>query len=85
MGSAAELQSKGQVQNQALSHFHAAAALALVGDLKEARSAARAWLALDPNFTIRRYRVSAKSDNSIYLTKRERIYEGMRRAGLPEG
>jgi tetratricopeptide (TPR) repeat protein len=72
-------------QNQALSHFHAAAALGLVGDLKEARSAARAGLALDPNFTIRRYRVSAKSDNSIYLTKRERIYEGMRRAGLPEG
>ena len=72
-------------QNQALSHFHFAAALGLVGDLTEARSAAQAGLALDPDFTIRRYRVSAKSDNPVYLTKRERIYEGMRTAAIPEG
>jgi TolB-like protein/Tfp pilus assembly protein PilF len=71
--------------NQALSHFHFAAALALVGDLKEARSSAEAGLALDHSFTIRRYRVNAKSDNAIYLARRERFYEGMRIAGVPEG
>ena len=71
--------------NQALSHFHFAAALALVGDRREARSSAEAGLALDPSFTIRRYRVNAKGDNAIYLARRERFYEGMRIAGAPEG
>jgi hypothetical protein len=64
---------------------HFAAALGLVGALTEAQSAAQAGLVLDPDFTIRRYRVSAKSDNPVYLTKRERIYEGMRTAAIPEG
>jgi tetratricopeptide (TPR) repeat protein len=68
--------------NHAVSHFHFAAALALVGELREARSSAEAGLALDPGF---RYRVNAKSDNAIYLARRERFYEGMRIAGVPEG
>lgn len=72
-------------RNHALSHFQFAAALALVGDLKEARSVAAAGLALDPSFTIRRYRINAKGDNPAYLAKRECFYEGMRLAGLPEG
>jgi TolB-like protein/class 3 adenylate cyclase len=72
-------------RNNALSHFHFAAAQALVGDLKEARSAAEAGLALDRSFTIRRYRINAKGDNPTYLAKRERFYEGLRLAGVPEG
>jgi TolB-like protein len=72
-------------QNHALSHFHFAVAQALVGDVREARSAAQAGLVLDPGFTIRRYRVNAKSNNPTYLAKRERFYEGMRIAGVPEG
>jgi TolB-like protein len=71
-------------RNHALSHFQFAAAQALVGDLKEARSTAEAGLALDRSFTIRRYRINAKGDNPIYLAKRERFYEGMRLAGVPE-
>jgi TolB-like protein/Tfp pilus assembly protein PilF len=71
-------------RNHALSHFHFAAALALLGDLKEARSVAAAGLALDPGFTIRRYRINAKVDNPVYLEKRQRFYQGMRLAGLPE-
>jgi TolB-like protein/class 3 adenylate cyclase len=71
-------------RNHALSHFHFAAAQALVGDLKEARSTAEAGLALDRSFTIRRYRINAKGDNPTYLAKRERFYEGMRMAGVPE-
>ena len=70
--------------NHALSHFHLAAALALLGDLKEARSSAEAGLALDPSFTIRRFRINAKGDNPTYLAKRERFYEGMRLARVPE-
>ena len=72
-------------RNHALSHFHFAAALALLGDLKEARAAAAAGLILDPSFTIRRYRTDARVDNPGYLAKRKRFYEGMRLAEVPEG
>ena len=41
--------------------------------------------ALNANFTIRRARASASSDNPTYLAQRERIYDGMRKAGVPEG
>ncbi|WP_426616160.1 winged helix-turn-helix domain-containing tetratricopeptide repeat protein [Bradyrhizobium sp. McL0616] len=73
--------------NFALAHFHLAGALAMMGDLKEARSIAEAGLALDPDFTICRYEVSALflSDNPAWLARRERLYEGMRMAGLPDG
>jgi hypothetical protein len=39
---------------------------------------------LEPGFTIGRFRAGARSDNTAYLRGRERIYEGMRRAGIPE-
>jgi TolB-like protein len=70
--------------NWPLSHFLLAAALTLLGSLDEARAAAQAGLALDPSFTIRRFRESANSDNPTYLAKRERLYEGMRIAGVPD-
>ena len=72
-------------RNFPLAHFYLAAALAHLDRLDEARSAVQAGLALDPNFTISRFRARASSDNSIYLTQRERIRDGMREAGLPEG
>jgi TolB-like protein len=72
-------------RNHPLSHFHFATALALVGDLREARLVAEAGLALDPSFTIRRYRINAKCDNPIYLARRQRFFEGLRMAGVPEG
>jgi hypothetical protein len=72
-------------RNHPLAHFHFAAALGLIGDMRGARSAALAGLALDPSFTIRRYRINAKSGNPTYLETRERIYEGMRLAGVPKG
>jgi TolB-like protein/class 3 adenylate cyclase len=71
--------------NHPVGHFHLAAAQALLGSQSEARASAQAGLALDPTFTMRRYRAGASSDNPIYLAGRERIYEGMRIAGLPEG
>lgn len=72
-------------RNHALSHFHYATALALVGNLKEARAISEAGLALDPSFTIRRYRVNAKGNNPTYLARRKRFYEGMRMGGIREG
>ena len=72
-------------RNFPLAHFYLAVALAHLGRLDEARSALQAGLALDPTFTISRFRARASSDNPTYLTQRERIRDGMRKAGLPEG
>ena len=72
-------------RNVPLTHFNLAAALALLGRFEEARTAAQTGLALDPSFTISRYQRNLSSDNQTFLTKRERIYEGMRMAGVPEG
>jgi hypothetical protein len=66
-------------------HFALAAASGLLGALDDARRAARGGLALNPGFTIRRLRAAKFSDNPTYLVGQERICEGMRIAGAPEG
>jgi tetratricopeptide (TPR) repeat protein len=71
-------------RNYPAAHFNLAAALALVGELDEARATAQAGLALNPSYTIRRYRTNTPSNHPVYLAGRERIYEGMRMAGVPE-
>ena len=50
-------------RNFPFAHFFLAAALAPLGALDEARAAVQAGLALDPGFTLRRYRAGASSDN----------------------
>ena len=45
-------------------HFFLAAALALLGRLDEAQVAAQAGLALDPSFTVRRFRAGAAEQQS---------------------
>jgi TolB-like protein/class 3 adenylate cyclase len=72
-------------RNFPLTHFGLSATLALLGSLDEASAVAKAGLAIVPSFTIRRFRDGAQSDNPIYLAARERLYEGMRLAGIPEG
>jgi TolB-like protein/class 3 adenylate cyclase len=72
-------------RNYPIVHFGLATALALLGSLDQAKAAADAGLTLDPSFTICRFRNGASSDNPTYLAKRERIYQGMRMAGVPEG
>jgi tetratricopeptide (TPR) repeat protein len=74
-------------RNYSVGHFNLAAALARLGELDEARAAVQAGLALDPGFTIRRLRdaTNARSDDPTYRAGRERIIEGMRMAGVPEG
>ena len=47
-------------------HFNLAAALALIGELGEARATAQAGLALNPNFTIRRYSTNTPSNHPVY-------------------
>jgi len=74
-------------RNYSAAHFFFAAVLARLGELDQARAAVQAGLALDPGFTIRRYRdaTSSFSDNPIYLAGCERNIQGMRLAGVPEG
>jgi TolB-like protein/class 3 adenylate cyclase len=72
-------------RNFPTSHLALAAALGLLGAIDEARAAAKAALALNPGFTIRRLRTHKFSDNPTYLAGRERMCEGLRLAGVPEG
>ena len=45
----------------------------------------RALVESDETSPISRFRGSPPSDNPTYLAQRERIYDGMRKAGVPEG
>jgi TolB-like protein len=72
-------------RNHPIAHFFLAAVLAHVGELDEARGTAQAGLALNPSFSIRRYRTNNPSNHPVYLAGRERVYEGLRMAGVPEG
>ena len=71
-------------RNASIAHFFLAVGLAQLSRIEEARAAIKTGLALNPKFTINRFRAGAESDNLTFLTQRERIYEGMRKAGVPE-
>ena len=72
-------------RNNPYTNFLLAASLAHLGRLDEARAAVQAGLALNPEFNMRRYRAGAASDNPTFLAQRERVVEGLRKAGVPEG
>ena len=72
-------------RNFPLAHFYLGVALADLGRLGEARLEAREGLSIDPTFTVRRYRADEPTDNPVFLTRRQQIYEIMRRIGVPEG
>jgi hypothetical protein len=63
-----------------------AAALALLGRLDEARSSVKAGLALNRTYAISRDRAArtARSDDPTYLAGLKPIFDGMRKAGVPE-
>ena len=71
-------------RNYPLNHFYMAAALANLGRLDEAQAEVKAGHALAPNYSIARFLSMAESDNPTYLKQRERILEGLRKAGVPE-
>jgi tetratricopeptide (TPR) repeat protein len=70
--------------NYPISQFHLAAALSHLGRLEEARAAAEAGLAREPKFTLAGFRAVKYSDSPAHLAWRERLVNGMRRAGVPE-
>ena len=72
-------------RNDVFSYFFLAAALAELNRLDEARSAMEVGLKLNPTFSISRMRAAgALSDDPKYLDYRQRLYEGLRKAGAPE-
>ena len=71
--------------NYPTGRFNMAATLMELGRLDEARAEVQAGLALNPGFTLRRYRDGAQSDNPVFLKGRARIIEDMRKSGVPEG
>jgi tetratricopeptide (TPR) repeat protein len=72
-------------RNHPLAHFYFAAATALLVRQGDARSSLHEGLGLNPTFTLARFRAGASSDDPTYLAQRERVIEGMRKAGVPEG
>jgi TolB-like protein/Flp pilus assembly protein TadD len=66
-------------------HFSLAAALALHGEVDEAKATATRALALNPSYTIRRLCAIKSSENPTYLAGHERLCEGLRLAGILEG
>ena len=73
-------------RNLPTAYFGLAAALAQLGRLDEARSAVKAGLALNPTFAVSRARAAwtAMSDDPTYLSQLEPIFEGLRKARVPE-
>ena len=74
-------------RNFPVTYFRLAAALAQLGQLDEAHSAVKAGLALNPAFAISRARAdwTARSDDPTYLAQLEPIFDGLGKAGVPEG
>jgi tetratricopeptide (TPR) repeat protein len=73
-------------RNFPLTYFQLVAALAQLDRLDEAYAAVKAGLALNPAFTLSRARAlwTAQSDDPTYLTQLESVFEGLRKAAVPE-
>jgi DNA-binding winged helix-turn-helix (wHTH) protein/TolB-like protein/predicted Zn-dependent protease len=65
-------------------HLYLASALALAGRIEEARAQVALFPQLYPGLTVSRWRALEVSDAPEFLKQRERVYEGLRRAGMPE-
>jgi adenylate cyclase len=68
----------------ALHQVYYMSALALAGRVEEARLALAQFRKERPSMTIGRLQASARSVNPIFAQHRERMYSGLRIAGLPE-
>jgi TolB-like protein/Tfp pilus assembly protein PilF len=73
-------------RNYPRAHFQSGLAFAQLGRLEEARSAVSVGAAINPSFTVSRARVdwTALSDDPTYLAQLDAIFEGLRKAGVPE-
>ena len=74
-------------RNYSTAHFHLAAALALLGALAGGTlgHAGVVWRSIQLSSPQLQPLFRSSSDNPTYLAGRERVYEGMRIAGVPEG
>ena len=73
-------------QNFPPAYFWLAAALMQSGRLDESRSAVKAGLVLSPTFAVSSARAAwtAMSDDPTFLAQLEPVFEGLRKAGVPE-
>jgi TolB-like protein/class 3 adenylate cyclase len=73
-------------RNFPTSYFQLSSALAHLGQMDEAHSAAEAGLTLDSAYGVSRVRANwiAWSDNPTYQAQLEPIFDGLRMAGVPE-
>jgi adenylate cyclase len=67
-------------------HLHLAAAYALTGRAAEAQASLAEFEKLEPNTTISMIKSETEtmSDNATFLNQRGRLYDGLRKAGMPE-
>ncbi|PJG51726.1 guanylate cyclase [Bradyrhizobium forestalis] len=65
-------------------HLFLASALALAGQEAAARVEMAEFRRLNPDFTLSRFKAVEPSDRPAFLAQRQRVYEGLRRAGMPE-
>jgi tetratricopeptide (TPR) repeat protein len=65
-------------------YFPLASCLAHLGRLDVARQELKSGLAVNPNFTIKRFLAAAESDNPVFVAQYARVAEGMGMAGAPE-
>jgi hypothetical protein len=66
-----------------INRYTLAAALALAGRDQEAQATALEYRRQQPAMSIDRLRALPYSDHPRYLAWRERLYDGLRKAGLP--
>jgi tetratricopeptide (TPR) repeat protein len=73
-------------RNYQRAYFLLTVSLAQLGRLDEARSTVKTGLALNPTYTISRACAlsAVVSDDPTYLAQLEPIFDGLRKAGLPE-
>jgi tetratricopeptide (TPR) repeat protein len=67
-----------------LARLFLASALALAGRDADAGTEMREFLRLNPGFTLSRFKAREPSNNPTFLAQRQRVYEGARKAGLPD-
>ena len=70
--------------NFATTRFLLAAAFGQLDRMAEAFAQARAALALNPGFTISRFRANPDCNNPVFLKQRQNIYDGLQKAHVPE-
>jgi tetratricopeptide (TPR) repeat protein len=70
--------------NFATTRFLLAAALGQLDRTAEAAAEAQAALSLNPGFTISRCRANPDCNSAAFLQQRENVYDGLRKARVPE-